>query len=125
MEIDTPDGSKARSFDDIASAGKAHFQNLFKGPKVSNIADTMKVIRLFPRLFDQRMNDRLEADVTKEELKGVLFSFKKAKSPGPDGWTVEFYLGFYNMLEGELLRVVGDLKNQVKYWGRLTLLSLR
>jgi hypothetical protein len=29
-EIGTHDGSKARTFKDIANAGKAHFQNLFK-----------------------------------------------------------------------------------------------
>ena len=27
-----------------------------------------------------------------EELKDVLFHFKKEKSPGPDGWAVEFFL---------------------------------
>jgi hypothetical protein len=54
----------------------------------------MKVIRLFPILYDQSMNERLEDDVTEEEMKEVLLSFKKAKSPGPNDWTMEFYLGF-------------------------------
>lgn len=68
----------------------------------------MKVIRIFPRLFDQRMNEDLEVEVTKEELKAVLHSFKKAKSPGLNGRTVEFYLDFYDLLEGELLRVIEE-----------------
>jgi len=49
------------------------------------------------------MNLKLEVEVTKEEMKVVLASFKKAKILGLDGWTIEFFFGFYDMLEGYLL----------------------
>ena len=55
----------------------------------------MKVVRLFSKLFDERMNVILEKAVTKDELKIVLQTFKMANSPGPNGWMVELYLGFY------------------------------
>ena len=37
----------------------------------------------------------------------------------PDGWTLEFYLGFYDMLEDALLRVVNEYKASVKELGTL------
>ena len=54
------------------------------------------------------MNASLEAKVKNEDLKGVLLSFKKDKSNGLDDWTVEFYLGYYELLEEEILRVVEE-----------------
>jgi hypothetical protein len=79
----------------------------------------MKVVRIFPRCFDQRMNEELEVEVTKEELKAILYTFKKAKSPRPNGWTVEFYLGFYDLLEVELLRVIEESRLYRKVLGAL------
>jgi hypothetical protein len=35
-----------------------------------------------------------------------LCSFQKDKSPSPDGFTVEFYLGYFDILGNDLLRVV-------------------
>jgi hypothetical protein len=50
----------------------------------------------------------LEAPCTKEELFEVLKGFKKEKSPGPDGWSVEFYLHFFDLLAQDLLDAVED-----------------
>jgi hypothetical protein len=47
------------------------------------------------------MNEDLEAYVTKEELKGALHSFKKAKSLRPNGWIVELYLGLFFYSQNE------------------------
>jgi hypothetical protein len=35
-------------------------------------------------------------EVSKNELQTVLASFKKDKSPGLDGWKVEFFTGYYD-----------------------------
>jgi hypothetical protein len=73
----------------------------------------MKVVRLFPRFFNDEMNEIMESKVTKEELKVVLRNFKKAKSPGPGGWTMEFFL------EDELFRVIGESRRYGKMLGDL------
>jgi hypothetical protein len=38
----------------------------------------------------------------------VLKGFSKDKSPGPDGWSVEFYLHFYDMIANDLLEAVEE-----------------
>jgi hypothetical protein len=40
---------------------------------------------------DEEGNQDLYAEVTEAELKDTLQSFQKDKSPGPDGWSIEFY----------------------------------
>jgi hypothetical protein len=48
--------------------------------------------------------------VSKEELLHVLTTFKKDKSLGPDRWTVEFYLSFFELLGEDLLWVVEEVR---------------
>ena len=49
------------------------------------------------------------------EITQVLHYLKKDKIPGLDGWPIEFYLGFYDLMGGDLpwveeqLRVVGHM----------------
>jgi len=37
-------------------------------------------------------------EVSELEFLVVMNSFQKGKSPGPDGWPIEFYLGFFDHL---------------------------
>ena len=45
----------------------------------------------------------LTQSVTLSELDYALHSFKKDRSPNPDGWPIEFYLHFFDLLGEELL----------------------
>jgi hypothetical protein len=46
---------------------------------------------IFLKMIEQVDNREFFRDIYKEELCGVLESFKKDKSPGPDSWTIDFY----------------------------------
>jgi hypothetical protein len=48
--------------------------------------------------------------VTLEELKIVMNSFQKDKSPGPDGWTIEFFLGFFDVIGQGILSLVEETR---------------
>jgi hypothetical protein len=67
----------SKSFKEIVKVDKNHFKNISKEPKNTNIGYLLKFVRLFPRLFNQRINEHLEALVTQEELNIVLHSSKK------------------------------------------------
>jgi len=45
-----------------------------------------------------------------EELEATTKWFKKDKSPGPDGWTIEFYIAFFDISGNDLLRIVEDCR---------------
>jgi hypothetical protein len=61
-------------------------------------------------LVGEEENERMYRAVTREELIYVLNSFKKDRSPGLDGWTVEFYIEFFDLLGEDLLRVVEEVR---------------
>jgi hypothetical protein len=54
----------------------------------------------------------IESPCTKEELLEVIKGFKKEKSPGPDGWSVELYLHFFDLMWQDLLDVMEDARTR-------------
>ena len=48
--------------------------------------------------------------VTIDELLKILHSFQKDKSLGPDGWPVEFYIGFFDLIGDDMLKVVEEYR---------------
>eukprot|EP00253_Pinus_taeda_P012058 PITA_12058 len=75
------------------------------------LRNIINVANHFPRFVEEDDIEALNDPVTKEELEGVLKWFKKDKRPGPDGWTIEFYLAFYEVLGQDLLAVVEESRS--------------
>ena len=50
--------------------------------------------------------------VTSEEIKYVLENFKKERSPGPDGWTTEFFIFFFDLVGEYFLDMVEDSRRK-------------
>lgn len=82
-----------------------------EAPPGTNLAEIINVANIFPRFVNEEDADTLRALVTSEELESTLKWFKKDKSPSPDGWTVEFYLTFYDLLGQDLLKVVEESRS--------------
>eukprot|EP00253_Pinus_taeda_P017522 PITA_17522 len=51
------------------------------------------------------------APISKEEVESVLKSMQRDKSPGPDGWTAEFFQHFFEFIGDELVAVVEDSRH--------------
>ena len=58
----------------------------------------LKVIRLFPSFIPQDEVDSFTLEISMGEIETALKSIKRYKSPGPDGWLVEFFLAFFDIL---------------------------
>jgi hypothetical protein len=64
----------------------------------------------FPRFVEEEDNKTLMEEVSEEELKEVLHSFQKDKSPGLDGWSMDFLVGLYDLIGKDILKVVEESK---------------
>jgi hypothetical protein len=102
------EGKSVTSFEGPASMGKIHFQSLFKEDGRVNIAEIIKVALYFQSFVDEQGNQYLFAEVTEAELKETLLSFQKDKIIGPDGWTIKFYRGFFDLVEADLLKFIEE-----------------
>ena len=83
--------------------GIGHFSEIFKDDNQTNIGDQLRVIQLFPYFVTKGASDTFTSKITLEEIDGALRSFKKDRILDPDGWPVEFFLNFLDLLGSELL----------------------
>jgi len=107
-KLENSDGRVENSFEGMANIGVSHFQNLFKANNQASIEEVVRLAQLFPGFVNEEENQKLFEKVTEDELKEALNSFQKDKSPGPDGWTIEFFQELYEFLGKDILRVVED-----------------
>lgn len=56
------------------------------------------------------VNKKLIEEVSKEELKALLISFKNDKILGLDEWPIEIFAGFYDFLEDYFIKMVKKVK---------------
>ena len=112
-----------RSFGEKAVAGVSFFQNIFKDPEGCPIQEILEVLGFFQRMISDEMNEEMTKEITEEEIRHTLQSFQKGKSPGPDGFTLEFYLGFYDLLKKDLLEVVRESQESKKVLGSFEILE--
>ena len=65
------------------------------------------------------MNKFLKEEVTEEALEKIIYSFQKGKSPRPDGFTIEFFQGFFDLVKEDLLKAVQESQRVGKVLGAL------
>eukprot|EP00253_Pinus_taeda_P028072 PITA_28072 len=109
-KIPLPEGGVADTFNKLSHLGSTHFKNVYKQPPGSTLADIINIAGHFPRFVNEDEALTLNHPVSSGELEGTLKWFKNDKSPGSDGWTIEFYLAFYELINQDLLRVVEECR---------------
>jgi len=104
-------------FNELAKLGWIISRGCFLNKKQEKVGEMMKLITLFPRLVDPAENKEFFIEVTKEELSGVMNTFKKEKSQGPHGCTVDLYKDLFDCVGEDLLRMVEEIKvvGKLKY----------
>jgi len=65
------------------------------------------------------MNNILLANIIEEEVLITLKAFQKSKIHGPDSLTVEIYLGFYDLVKADILKVIQESQSSGKMLGSL------
>ena len=90
----------------LKALGVQHFSDLFSNDGKTNIEAQLNVIRLFPSFVQEEDKELFFSDFTLPEVECVLKGFKKDKSPGLNGWPVEFYLHFFDLVFLDILKVI-------------------
>jgi hypothetical protein len=109
-EIKGDNGEPVNNSDAIKSEAVNHFKTFYKASTCTNVEEQCNLIDHYPKMIDDEEARLLFRPVTMEELKLVLFHFKKEKSPGPDGWTTEFFIYFFDLVGQDLLAMVEDTR---------------
>ena len=92
--------------DGLKNLGIKHFSQIFKDDNQTSILAQLKVIMLFPSILFDEEDECFTEEVSIGDIEGDLKYFKKDKSPRPNGWPMEFFLDFFDLMGGDLLIAV-------------------
>jgi hypothetical protein len=101
-----------------------HFQPFSEEKTTGNLHTSVTVASLFPHYFTKVESLTLDSPYTIQEIRASLKYLSKDKSPGPDNWTIEFYLHFFHMVGQDILELVEDSRLSGKVVGALNLTFL-
>ena len=111
-EIKDDNGTLHHTQAEIKSTTFTHYKTFFQAPPAPSFAAQAAIASVFPRMVSQEEALLLQSPCTKEELFEVIKSFKRENSPGPDGWSVELFLHFFDLMAQDLLDVVEDSRTR-------------
>ena len=103
-ELRKQDGIEIQEQKEILKVIQEFYEDLYS----SEIATTQEQFDLptsnliFPKLWNEN-KEEMEGPLTLDECKNVLETFQENKSPGEDGFTVEFYKCFFDLVGSYLL----------------------
>jgi hypothetical protein len=106
--IDSLDKGTIRGHEEIKAEAVSYFKNLFKTHSNHNLLEKTTTAGLYSPIFSAEDVTDLFKPVTLSEIKDILLHFKKERSPGPDGWTTEFFIFFFDLVGEDLLQMVED-----------------
>jgi hypothetical protein len=118
-DITKGDGTIITNSSDLQKEAVDYFQDMFKAQDNLAITDQLVVLRNFPRMISEAEGNSIIEPVSLAEILKTLKGFNSSKIPGPDGWTVEFFLAFFDIVGNELLEVVEESRRLGKVTGAL------
>jgi len=102
------------------------YQNIFRAQQNLYIYDRLAILKNYPRMFSEEEGKRVVDPVTLAETLSTLKGFSASKILGPNGWIVEFFLAFSDLLGNDILEMVEETKRKGRVSGVMnaTFLSL-
>ena len=107
-EIRDESGELHSGQDDIKKEAGNYFKNVYEESDHVVINDQVDTASLYGHFVKDDDAILLDYPCTNLELWEVLKSFSKDKSSGPDRWTIDFFIYFFDLVEDDLLDVVED-----------------
>jgi len=79
------------SKEEISLDATSFFSHIFSKEEPICLVGTRAILNCIPHLVSSSMNRDLLKPIMLEELEKDVFSMKKGKAPGPDGFPIEFF----------------------------------
>lgn len=109
-ELHDSEGREAKTFHQLADMGVHHFSNIYKAPRGVTLPNIISLAEALPSFVDPEETEALLAPVMMGELETSMKCFQKDNSPGLDGWLVEFYNTFFELIGSDLLKSIEEYK---------------
>jgi len=86
------------------------FKDFYKALIVLSITEQFKLMDFYPHMINEEEASTMFTSVSLEELKFFLLSFKKEKIMGPNDWTAELFIFFFDLVGEDVLAMVEEYR---------------
>jgi hypothetical protein len=117
--VQKEDGTVPTNQKDSEKEVVTYFGNLFKCQEDILIIKQLEVLQNYPRLFLEEEGKSIVEPVLFSEVLSTLKGFAKSKNLGRDGWIVDFFLEFFDILGHNILEAVEESRIKGKIIGAL------
>lgn len=104
LSVERNDGSFAIKRSEVAQEFLVFYKDLL-GLKEPTLEIKQDILGLGP-LLDQVSAEHLIRPITADEIKQAIFSINKDKSPGPDGYTSQFFIKSWDIVGAEVTEAI-------------------
>jgi len=110
-QIKNGQGDIVTEQESIKDATVNYYKDFYKSSIVLSPLEQFNVMEFYPQMINEEDANTLFTLFTLEDVKAVLFSFKKEKISGPDGWTTELFTFFFNLVGEDVLAMVEETRS--------------
>lgn len=109
-EVVSRDGRVVQKPDEIKEEAEGFFKEFLQHKPVDYEGIEVEHLRdLLTYHYSDSVHDMLLKEVTAEEITKVLFAIPSDKSPGPDGYTIEFFKSAWPIIGKEFIISIKSL----------------
>eukprot|EP00253_Pinus_taeda_P024611 PITA_24611 len=110
--------------EDIKRAASLHFRSLLT--EVQEEVDYSELLQYLPKGITQGINESLNREIEEEEIRKAIWTLQPDKSPGPDGFPINFYRDHWQLIKKDLEKMLRGIQRKGKMGGftNSTFLSL-
>ena len=77
-------------------------------PTIDIIRDIRKITQHIPPLVSSKKNEMLMKPNTLLEVEELVLQMENGKSPGPDGFNINFFHHFWDIIKQEVQQIMDD-----------------
>lgn len=109
-EILNENGCSHSNQEDLEAEAVKHFKALYAYLEQNIILEQVSTVQHYPSFLSESDVLDMKKPCTAEEIFLVLKSFARDKSPGTDGWTMEFFLRYFDVIKLDVLEAVEEFR---------------
>jgi len=108
-------GSQHNDQESIKRAAFLHYKCLLT--ETQGDADYSAFLKHLPEKISVEENDRLNNEITEEEIRKAIWTLQPDKSPGPDGFPINFYRDHWHLIKKDLVKMMKGIQRKKKMGG--------
>eukprot|EP01018_Ginkgo_biloba_P025672 Gb_11085 [translate_table: standard] len=118
-KIKNSNGDSLSTPEEIREEAISFFSTLLAEEQVDRAEAQNEILGVIPNLISKEGNLFLTKPITMEELENTIAGMKEDKSPGPDGFQVNFFKVAWDIINEDLLRCCEESRRSGKILGRM------